>query len=127
MKLSGMGVFLTMLYDDRFDIYRTDKKANEDSSIDIFYQDTPKYSDVPGRLSFSSDDRSSDTAVDETPIKYNPKLFCAHDVDIRAGDYIVIRRYSDDGKFIHTYQGLAAQPSWYSTHQEIFIRVDEEA
>ena len=30
MKLSGMGVFLTMLYDDRFDIYRTDNRANED-------------------------------------------------------------------------------------------------
>ena len=59
--------------------------------------------------------------------RYNPKLFCAHDVDIRAGDYIVLRRYSDDGKLIHTYKGLAAQPSWYSTHQEIFIRVDEEA
>ena len=127
MKLSGMGVFLTMLYDDRFDIYRTDKRSNEDSSTDIFYQETPKYADVPGRLSFSSDDTGSDTAVDETPIKYNPKLFCAHDVDIRAGDYIVLRRYSDDGKLIHTYKGLAAQPAWYSTHQEIFIRVDEEA
>ena len=65
MKLSGMGVFLTMLYDDRFDIYRTDKRSNEDSSTDIFYQETPKYADVPGRLSFSSDDTGSDTAVDE--------------------------------------------------------------
>ena len=62
MKLSGMGVFLTMLYDDRFDIYRTDKKANEDSSTDIFYQETPKYVDVPGRLSFSSDDTGLDTS-----------------------------------------------------------------
>ena len=63
MKLSGMGVFLTMLYDDRFDIYRTDKKANDDSSIDIFYQDTPKYVDVPGRLSFSSDDTGSESTL----------------------------------------------------------------
>lgn len=72
MKLSGMGVFLTMLYDDRFNIYRTDKRANEDSSTDIFYQETPKYADVPGRLSFSSDDTGSDTAVDETPISTTP-------------------------------------------------------
>lgn len=127
MKLSGMGSFLTLLYDDKFDIYRTDKDLNEDESTNIFYESEPKYTDIPGRLSFSSDDTGADSEVDETPIRYNPKLFCAHDVDVRAGDYIVLRRYSDDGKIIHTYKGVAAQPSWYSTHQEIFIRVDEEA
>ena len=36
MKLSGMGVFLTMLYDDRFDIYSIRKRADEDASTDIF-------------------------------------------------------------------------------------------
>ena len=38
MKLSGLGTFLTMLYDDKMDIYRTTSTINSDYSTDIFYQ-----------------------------------------------------------------------------------------
>ena len=95
MKIAGMGKFLSMLYDDQFDVYRTEKDLNPDQTTDIFYMQEPKYSNVPGRISFVSDDRGSDTAVDSTPIQYDPKLFCAPDVDIKAGDYIVLRRLDD--------------------------------
>lgn len=127
MRLAGLGKFHTILYDDRFDVYRTDSGYNGDGSTDIFYQQEPIYKDVHGRISFVSDDRGSDSETDRVPIKFDPKLFCASDVDIKAGDYVVIRRYSDDGRLIHTYRGTLSMPSWYSTHQETFVRVSEEA
>jgi hypothetical protein len=34
---------------------------------------------------------------------------------------------ADDGSVIKTYEGRAALPSWYSTHQEALIRIDEGA
>lgn len=128
MKLSGLGTFLTMLYDDRMDIFRTAENTNEDQSTDIFYQPEPLYTDVPCRISFSSDDSGADSEVDENPIRYNPKIFCKAEVDLKAGDYVVIRRYADDGVTVRaTYKGTAAQPSWYTTHQESLMRIDESA
>lgn len=128
MKLSGLGTFLTMLYDDKMDIYRTTSTINSDYSTDIFYQEEPLDTDVPCRISFSSDDSGSDSQVDMNPIRYNPKIFCKADVDIKAGDFIVLRRYADDGLTVKaTYKGTVAQPSWYSTHQEALIRIDEGA
>ncbi len=127
MRIAGLGKFYTILYDDRFDIYRTDKALNDDASTHIFYEEEPLYSNVPGRISFVSDDRGTDYEVDSTPIRYDPKLFCASDVDIKAGDYIVIHRLDDKGNVTHTYKGRASKPSWYTTHQETFIRINEEA
>lgn len=127
MKLAGLGKFYTMLYDDRVDIYRTAKDTNDDQSTDIFYEQEPLYRDVPCRLSFSSDDRGADSAVDMNPVQFNPKLFCGPDQDLKAGDYLVIRRYSDQGRLCATYQGMVSMPSWYTTHQEAFVRIDEGA
>lgn len=127
MKLSGVGTFLAMLYDDKMDIYRTAEDTNEDQSTDIFYTPEPTYSEVPCRISFSSDDSGADTEVDENPIRYNPKIFCGANVDLKAGDYVVITRYNDDGTVRCVYKGTAAQPSWYTTHQEALMRIDESA
>lgn len=127
MKLSGVGTFLAMLYDDKMDIYRTAEDTNEDQSTDIFYTPEPTYTEVPCRISFSSDDSGADTELDENPIRYNPKIFCGADVDLKAGDYVVITRYKDDGMVRCVYKGTAAQPSWYTTHQEAFMRIDESA
>ena len=127
MKISGVGTFLAMLYDDKMDIYRTTEDTNNDQSTDIFYTPEPTYTKVPCRISFSSDDSGADTEVDENPIRYNPKIFCGSDVDLRAGDYVVITRYKDDGTVRCVYKGTAAQPSWYTTHQEAWVRIDESA
>lgn len=127
MKLAGLGTFFAMLYNDQMDIYRTDKGVNEDETTDVFYEPEPLYKEIKCRLSFSSDDTASDSEVDRNPIRYNPKLFCESQVDLQAGDYVVIRRYADDGSVTKIYQGQVAQPSWYSTHQEAFIRIDEGA
>jgi hypothetical protein len=116
-----------MLYDDRMDIYRTSRVELDDKAIDISYEPEPLYKDVKCRLSFSSDDTGSDTEVDRTPVRFNPKLFCEPSVDIQAGDYVVVYRYSDSGSIMMSYEGQVARPSRYSTHQEAFIRIDEGA
>lgn len=127
MKLAGLGNLFAMLYNDRMDIYRTSKNDNEDTTTNISYEPKPLYTDVACRISFSSDDTGTDSEVDRTPIRSNPKLFCKTEVDLQAGDYVVVRRYTDTGSVAMTYEGMVAQPSWYSTHQEAFMRIDEGA
>ena len=127
MRLSGLGKLYTLLYDDRMDIYRTVKEIDDDSTTDISYDPKPLHTDISCRLSFSSGDTASDSDVDRNPVKFNPKLFCGADVDLQAGDYVTVRRYVDNGSVVKTYHGQVAQPSWYSTHQEAFIRIDEGA
>lgn len=127
MNLAGLGKLFSVLYSDRLDIYRTGKKENSDTSTDIFYEPEPLYTDVKCRISFDSDDTGADSEVDENPVKFNPKLFVDADVDIKAGDYVVVRRLNNQGEAVKTYKGMVAMPSWYSSHQEVYLRVDEEA
>ena len=127
MRLTGLGSLLTLLYDDQMDIYRTVKSDNDDNTVDITYDPEPLYTDIKCRLSFSSDDRGAESEVDRNPVRFDPKLFCAAGVDLKAGDYVTVKRFDDNGVVTHTYSGLVSQPSWYSTHQEAFVRVDEGA
>lgn len=127
MKIAGLGKFFAMLYDDRMDIYRTSKAESDDMTTDISYDPHPLYTDIKCRLSFSSDDTGSDTEVDRNPVRFSPKLFCDSSIDLRAGDYVVVRRYSDSGSIMMSYEGRVARPSKYSTHQETFMQIDEGA
>lgn len=127
MKLKGLGKLFAILYNDRMDIYRTSSTINGDYTTDVSYEAKPLYSDISCRISFSSDDTGADSDVDRNPVKFDPKLFCHTNVDIRAGDYVVVRRYEDDGSVLATYEGIVAMPSAYSTHKETFIRVNEGA
>lgn len=127
MKLSGLGKLFSILYDDRMDIYRTSRANNEDDTINISYEPEPLYKDIECRLSFSSDDTGADSEVDRSPVRFSPKLFCSSKVDLQAGDYIVVRRYSDDRSVMITYEGPVSKPSKYTTHQEAFVRIDEGA
>ena len=127
MKLAGLGKLYTALYNDRMDIYRAASESNKDSTTDISYNPKPLYSDLKCRISFSSDDTGTDSEVDRNPVRFSPKLFCEPSVDLRAGDFVVVRRYADDGSVAKTYEGQVALPSWYTTHQEAFMRIDEGA
>lgn len=127
MNLAGLGKLYSIMYDDRMDIYRTGAELEEDDTTNISYDPTPLYVDIACRLSFSSDDTASDTEVDHTPVRFNPKLFCRAEVDLKAGDFVVVRRYADNGSAARIYRGQVAQPSWYPTHQEAFLRIDEGA
>lgn len=127
MRLAGLGKLFTILYNDRMDIYRTGKETNEDDTIDISYEPAPLYEDIKCRISFNSDDTGADSEEDRNPVRSSPKLFCEAKVDLQAGDYVVVRRYADDGSVVKTYQGQVALPSWYSTHQETYMLIDEGA
>lgn len=127
MKLAGLSNLLSMLYDDTMSVYRTVRADNDDGTINISYQPEPVYTGIKCRLSFSSDDTGTDSEVDRNPVRFSPKIFCRNDVDLRAGDFVVIRRGADDGSVMATYEGRIARPSKYSTHQEAFMRIDEGA
>ena len=127
MNLAGIGKLFALLYDDRMDIYRTVKTENIDYTTDISYEPEPLYTDIKCRLSFSSDDTGADSEENHNPVRFNPKLFCDTQVDLRAGDYVSIRRYADGGDLMMTYEGRVAMPSRYSTHQEALVRIDEGA
>lgn len=127
MKLAGLGKLLNILYNDRMDIYRTVQDTNDDQTINVSYEPNPLYSDVHCRISFSSDDTASDSEEDRNPVRFSPKIFCEARVDLQAGDYVEVRRYADDGSIVKTYRGQVAAPSWYSSHQEAFMRIDEGA
>lgn len=127
MNLTGLGGLLSMMYTDKVDIYRTVKIDNEDGTTDVSYPSRPTYAGVPCRLSFRSDDTGADSQVDRNPIAYNPKLFCKSGVDLQAGDRVVVYRLKDDRTTARVYEGVVADPTWYTTHQEAFMRIDRGA
>lgn len=127
MKLAGFSRMLSILYNDKMDVYRTTSQQNRDSTTDIFYSSDPIKTDIPCRISFSHSDTSTDSEIDMNPVRYSPKIFTSASEDLKAGDYVVIRRYNDNGQLVKTYSGLISDPSWYVTHQEIFMRIDEGA
>lgn len=127
MKLAGLGKLFAMLYSDRMDIYRTSKDEGSDNTTSITYDPEPLYKDVECRLSFNRSDTAPYSEVDRNPVVFNPKLFCSSDVDLLAGDYVVIRRYADDGSVMMLYEGMSAKPAKYPTHQEASIRINEGA
>lgn len=127
MKLRGLGKLYSILYDDQMDVTHWDEGENDDETIDVFKPREPDIKDVKCRISFGHDDLPTDKDVDRDLINFTPKVFCDPEVDLRPGDYIVVRRYSDDGTILHTYMGKIGLPSWYSTHQEAYFHIDEEA
>lgn len=126
MKLAGLGRLYAILYDDTIVVYRTVQGLNEDGTVSSSYA-REFICKVAGRVSFDSDDKAADSEVDRNPVAFNPKLFCAPDVDLKAGDYVEVLREADNGEWEITYKGVIAMPSKYSTHQEAFFRVDEGA
>lgn len=127
MHLAGLGELFAMLYTDKMNVYRPQETEDDDFTASIDYLPNPTQTNVPCRISFSSDDTGTDSEVDRHPVVYNPKLFCRSDVDLKAGDYVVVKRYTDKGVLARTYEGTLSEPSWYPTHQEVFVRVNKGA
>ena len=127
MHLTGLGGLFAMLYNDKMDVYRTTENTNDDTSNNIAYNPKPLYTDISCRISFSSDDTGTDSEVDRNPVVYNPKLFCRPEIDLRAGDYVIVKRLTDKGVVARTYEGVISEPSWYTTHQEAFMRINRGA
>lgn len=127
MKLGKFAGIITTMFSDRVDITRYIDKENEDGSTETALPDTPIYTDVPCRISFSSDENPGDTDIDNTPIKLTPKIFCKLDADLQAGDYVTVRRLDDDGNVIATYSGKVGMPAVHVSHKEVLFYINRSA
>lgn len=127
MKLSGFSPIITTMLTDKMDIRRYVDKDNDDGTTDTVMSDSPIYTNVPCRVSFSSEDNPRDNDVDDVPVKNIPKIFCKVDADIKAGDLITVKRFDDDSNVIATYTGKLGLSSTYITHKEALFSIEESA
>lgn len=127
MRLGDFSGIITTTFTDRMSISRYQDRENSDETTDTILTDAPLYSDIPCRLSFASRENPEDSEVDDTPVKISPKIFCKRDVDIRAGDFITVKRFDDDGNIIASYSGKAGLPSVFITHKEALFIINESA
>ena len=127
MKLSGFAPIIESMFNDKMDINRYIDVANSDGTTDTRLSDAPIYTNVPCRVSFSTYDNPRDNEVDNVPVKNVPKIFCKLNADIKAGDFITVRRYSDNGQVIATYAGKVGLPSVLITHKEALFSIERSA
>lgn len=128
MKLGGTSSLLSLIYDDRMDVYRHTSELNEDGTTETLLEPKKVLEGVPCRLSFSNmTDYPNDLKVDSNPILMTPTIHCHPDVKLLPGDYAVVTRFFDSGEEAMVYKGLLAQPNWFSNHQEVRINIEENA
>ena len=128
MKLSGFSAVISTLFKDKMTISRYVDKENADGTTTTVLSDSPLFEDIPCRISFSSTkEKPNDNEIDDTPIEMMPRIFCGANVDIKAGDYIVITRYNDSGEVFATYAGKVGLPSVFITHKEALFSIERSA
>lgn len=127
MKLGAFAGIITTMFSDKMDITRYIDKENEDGSTETALSDAPIYTDVPCRISFSSDENPGDTDIDNTPVKLSPKIFCKVDADLRTGDHITVRRLNDNNEVIATYSGKVGMPAVFVSHKEALFHINRSA
>lgn len=127
MKLGKFSGIIKSTFTDDMDIYRYEDVTNEDDTTETKLSETPVHKEVPCRISFSADESPKDNQVDNVPIKISPKIFCGANTNIRAGDYIVVRRYNDEGAIIAIYSGNVGLPSVFITHKEALFSIERSA
>ena len=127
MRLSDFSGIISTLFTDKMSINRYQERKNSDETIDTILQDIPLYSEVPCRLSFASRENPEDNEIDDVPIKISPKIFCKRDVDIKAGDFITVHRFDDDGNITASYSGKVGLPSVFMTHKEVMFTIEESS
>lgn len=122
VNLSQYGSIFSQLYTDKMEIYRHKNADNLDGTTATILPEKPLYSNISCRISFVNIDLANDLAVNKLPIRIIPKVFCATDVDIKSGDYIIITRNN-----IVQYKGIVGKPNVYESHQEISLSVKGDA
>lgn len=127
MKLGAFSGIITTMFTDKMEITRYVERTNSDGTTETALPDIPLYTDVSCRISFVSEENPKDGAVDDTPVKSIPKVFCKIDADVQAGDYITLRRIGDDGNVMATFSGQIGLPSIYPTHKEALFLIKESA
>lgn len=110
---------------DRCDIYRHKTIKNIDGTTDIKIGSEPIHSNVKCRISFIryKIENPSDIKVDENPIRFTPKIFFPVFTDVKAGDKLIVTRYSSENEVLGHYEGITGMPAYYDTHTEIMLNV----
>lgn len=129
IDLRRFSPYLTLLYHDRMDIYPTVESEDEDGAFQNKHSEVPQETNVPCRISLSNKDTSDNSSPYEK-IQFNPIIFCGIDVNVSAGDKVVVRRCHSDGTVYATYEGLLAltgQPNTWETHKEFELTMEGDA
>lgn len=125
MKIGGLKKYLEVLHKDRMFITRPEKIKDPDGSSRVIIPDTPKYSDVPCRISFGTysdaDNPNSQTDVNN-PIFQQITIFCDPAVDVKKGDKLLLQKMDDDGNIVETYEGMTGnRPNTYNLNKMILF------
>lgn len=104
---------LETTYEDVAEVRRTVEVA--EGSITETVPDAVIYGSIACALSAGSD--SSHQTGAQNSLRYDAKIFCAPELDIRAGDDVRVRRFGRERRF-----SVVGVPFLYATHQEVKVR-----
>ena len=124
MKYGGLRKYLQILHKDKMSITRPEPQVQADGSTCMIIPDTPKYKDIPCRISFLNNGSDSSNSQTDTnnPINELIKIFCDPKTDVKKGDQLTIQRYNEDGEVIETYTGMTGnKPAIYNMNMEILF------
>lgn len=133
MELRGFTAVMALLWNDRMDLFHVqDATDPEDPSVadNAVYGEEPDVTEVPCRISFGSTSTPEASPEQREQVSLHPTIFCAPDVEVRAGDRVVVRRQHSDGTVYATYTGfavLAGFPSAYDNHREFQLNMEGDA
>ena len=82
-------------------------------------------SNVPCHVSLRSSDNANVTTQATAPIIQSLRLVMPIDVDIRAKDFCVAKKMSNDGQMIDVYQGFVGQPYTTQSRKKVEMEMNE--
>ena len=129
IDLRGITPILMKLFTDKMDITTAVESSFGDATVNT-YPSEPQQIDVPCRISFSGGDRARDNNSEREGINLTPKIFCAPNVQVLAGDRLIVHRCYSNGVVYETFQGIAVltgRPNQWESHQEIALDMSGDA
>lgn len=122
--------YLPLLYHDVMRIWRAETIVKPSGAIDNrmpnIHSDPPLYDDIPCRIYFKSSDQAAG-GQPLAPVSAGYRIMCDPTIDVRAGDLIVIDRYTTGGTHYAANNGRAGDPTKHAGHMEFALRVDDFA
>jgi hypothetical protein len=120
MDTSFVSGAFAMLYDDRMDVQRrVQSKAGDGSTVTGPRQTVTGLTNIPCRISYKMPDTATNPENGEQ-VRRQVQVFFAPDIDILAGDYLILRRITG-GAVRQTLQGNAGKPGIYGSHCELLL------
>lgn len=130
MRLGKLAKIAQTMYTDRLFIFRRQHITNPDGTTDFILPEiidaNALYQDIPCRLSFFAEDSPLDDAEASNPVFFAPKVYVDPDVDLQAGDWVVVYRGMELVKD-KVVQGRVTMPAPYPSHLQAEIRIKEDA